>query len=75
VEPGAVIDEMRTHQALDVPVLRVFQRQEPLLRGCKRKNQQVTGAFEVISNFLLLLVFYTVKIQKYWLYSRYYQMN
>jgi len=42
---------MRTHQALAVHVLRMFQRQEPLLRGCKRKNQSVTGAFEVICNF------------------------
>jgi hypothetical protein len=75
VDPGAATAEMRTHQGLAAHVLRVFQRQEPLLRGCKRKNQQVTGAFEVISNFLLLLVFYTVKIQKYRLYSRYYQVN
>ena len=68
-------DEMRTHQALVVPVLQEYQRQEPLLRGYKRRNQSVTGAFGVICNFWLLLVFYMVTIQKYRLYSSYYQVN
>jgi hypothetical protein len=51
--------EMPVPQALVGHVLPVYPQLEPLWHGYKRKNQQVTGALDLIATILLVLTFYT----------------
>jgi hypothetical protein len=50
---------MPVPQALVGPVLPLYRQLEPLWHGYKRKNQQVTGALDLIVTILLVLTFYT----------------